>query len=390
MPVANRIASFHEEMTRWRHDFHAHPELGFQERRTSALISERLAAWGIEVDRGLGGTGVVGILRGLEDGPMIGLRADMDALPIEEAVDRPHRSINAGVMHACGHDGHITMLLGAARYLAETRNFAGTAVFIFQPAEEGLAGGKRMVDEGLFRRYPVDRVFAAHNWPDLPFGQVGVITGAVMAAADRFDVVITGHGGHGAMPHRTTDPILAAAHIITALQSLVSRGTDPVEAAVVSVTQVNAGSAYNIIPGVAKLSGTVRALNAAVQDRLETELTRVVTQVAAALGATARVDYHRGYPVTISTGSECDLVATAAGRVLGSVNIDRSLAPSMAAEDFSYMLQERPGCYFWIGQGREGQQAGLHNATYDFDDALLPMGAGIWAELVEAALPCRR
>ncbi|MFN7633913.1 MAG: amidohydrolase, partial [Acetobacteraceae bacterium] len=300
MPIPNRLAALSEEMQAWRHDLHAHPELGFQERRTSDLVAARLAEWGIEVHRGIAGTGIVGVLKGQGEGPSIGLRADMDALPMEEANDMPHRSRHPGAMHACGHDGHTTMLLGAAKHLAETRNFSGTVNFIFQPAEEGLGGGREMVREGLFERFPCDSVYAVHNDPTIPLGEAAAISGPVLAASDRFQIRVRAKGGHAALPHLAVDPVLIGAHIVTALQSIVSRRVDPIGSAVVSVTMFHAGSAMNVIPDEAELKGTARTMRAEVQDFVEAAIARIAAQTAEAHDAVAEVTYTRGYPPTIN------------------------------------------------------------------------------------------
>jgi len=388
MPINNRIAAFHAEMTAWRRDFHEHPELGFEEVRTSEIVAAKLQEWGIEVHRGLGKTGVVGVLKGQTDsGRAVGLRADMDALPMTEENSFAHASKNPGRMHACGHDGHTTMLLGAARYLAETRNFDGTVYFIFQPAEEGLGGAKVMIDDGLFDRFKMEQVYGMHNWPELPAGVVGAITGPVMAAADRFDVTIKGNGGHGAMPHRSIDPVVVASHVVTALQSIVSRNIDPMLNAVVSVTRINAGSAYNVIPGTATMAGTVRTLRPDVQEMVEANMRRIITQVCAAFGAEGELHYHRGYPPTINHARETDIAAQAAAKVVGEGNVQRDLLPCMGGEDFAYMLQAVPGCYLWVGQGRGTDTVAVHNPAYDFNDDILPIGASLWAQIVETVLP---
>jgi amidohydrolase len=389
MPTINRIAEFHPEMTEWRRDFHAHPEIAYEEFRTSEIVAAKLEEWGIEVHRGLGGTGVVGTLRGAHPGPegrAIGLRADMDALPMQEEADIPHASRNPGRMHACGHDGHTTMLLGAARYLAETRNFAGTVRFIFQPAEEGRGGAKRMVEEGLLDLFPCDEIFGIHNWPSMPVGTMGVRSGAMMAAADLFEIRLTGRGGHGAMPHFSIDPVVVAAHLVTALQTLVSRNTDPADSSVLSVTKINGGTAFNVIPNDASIAGTIRTFRESTRDMMEDGVRRIATSVAAAFGATAEIRYQRNYPATVNSASQADFVAEVAAEVLGAENVRRDFDPSMGAEDFSFMLQKRPGAYLWLGQGGEAGGCMLHNPRYDFNDEILPLGASLWVRLVERAL----
>lgn len=391
MPVNNRITAFHDEMTAWRRDIHANPELGFEEVRTARLVAEKLAGWGIEVHTGIAKTGVVGVLHGNGDkrgqDHAIALRADMDALPMTEETGRPHASTTPGKFHGCGHDGHVTMLLGAARYLAETRNFDGTVYFVFQPAEEGLGGGRVMMQEKLFDRFPAKSVWGMHNWPEVPIGKAAVMAGPMMAAADRFDIHIDAKGTHAAMPHYGIDPVLIGSQIVTMLQSLVSRRTDPMAQAVVSTTIFQAGSAFNVIPREARLGGTVRTFDPAVQDMVEREMTAIAENVASAMGGKATVKYSRGYPATINTADEAAFAAEVAARLLGADNVIHDADPCMGAEDFSYMLQERPGCYIWLGQGDAEHQAMVHNTQYDFNDRILPIGASYWAQLVETALP---
>ncbi len=391
MPVNNRITTFHDEMTAWRRDIHANPELGFEEVRTSKLVAEKLASWGIEVHTGIAKTGVVGVLHGNGDkrgqDHAIALRADMDALPMTEETGKAHASTTPGKFHGCGHDGHVTMLLGAAKYLAETRNFDGTVYFVFQPAEEGLGGGRVMMQEKLFDRFPAKSVWGMHNWPEVPIGKAAVMAGPMMAAADRFDIHIEGKGTHAAMPHYGIDPVLIGSQIVTMLQSLVSRRTDPMAQAVISTTIFQAGSAFNVIPREAKLGGTVRTFDPAVQDMIEREMKTIAESVASAMGAKATVNYGRGYPATINSEDEAGFAAQIAARLLGEENVITDADPCMGAEDFSYMLQERPGCYIWLGQGDEEHQAMVHNTQYDFNDRILPIGASYWAQLVETALP---
>ncbi|PWC94245.1 M20 aminoacylase family protein [Azospirillum sp. TSO5] len=390
MPINNRIAAFQDDMTAWRRDIHAHPELGFEEERTSDIVAAKLAEFGITVHRGLGGTGVVGTLKGLGTGSgrTIGLRADMDALPMPEANDFDHASRHAGKMHACGHDGHTTMLLGAARYLAETRNFDGTVHFIFQPAEEGLGGAKRMIDDGLFRQFDCEQIYGLHNWPELPAGQIAVHPGPVMAAANQFEIHVTGHGAHAAMPHRGIDPVLVSAHIITAAQSLVSRGTNPADSAVVSITVVEAGTAANVIPDSARMLGTMRTFSEENHRRIQEQFARLVSSIAEGLGAKAELRFRPGYPATVNSEPEARIAAAAAAKVVGDENVVWAPAPTMAAEDFGYMLKERPGAYIWLGHGGHlGSSCRLHNPHYDFNDAILTTGASYWASLVETILP---
>lgn len=389
MPVINSIAALEEEMTAWRRDFHMHPELAYQETRTAGIVAEKLESWGIEVKRGVGKTGVVGVIHGNGDGPSIGLRADMDALPIDEANDTAWKSQNAGVMHACGHDGHTTMLLGAAKYLAETRNFAGTVNVIFQPAEEGYAGAQAMIDDGLFEDFPCDQVYGLHNWPEMPAGTVAAVKGPIMAAADKFDIKVTGKGAHGAMPHHGVDPVVIGAQIVTAIQSLVSRSTDPMDTAVISTTMFHAGAAYNVIPDEAVLSGTVRTFNPKVQDRIEAGMKAIASGIAEAMGATTDVDYRRGYPATVNHARETDLASGVAASVVGAENVRDDVTPTMGAEDFSFMLNQKPGCYLWLGQGGGASSANVHHPLYDFNDKVLPIGASVLARLVEDLQPKR-
>jgi hippurate hydrolase len=382
MPVYNRIAEFHDDMIAWRRDIHAHPETAFEEHRTSTLVAERLTSFGIEVHRGLAGTGVVGVLRN-GPGPSIGLRADMDALHIHEANHFDHASTNAGRMHACGHDGHTAMLLGAARYLAETKRFRGTVHFIFQPAEENEAGGRRMVEEGLFKQFPVDAVYGMHNWPGLAAGRFAVKAGPVMAASDHFEIIVTGLGAHAAMPHRGIDPVVTAAQMVIALQTISSRTVDPLDGVVVSVTQFHGGDTWNVIPETVMLRGTVRTFRGEVQDKAEATLRRIAEGVAAAFGARIELSYHRLYPATANTAIEAEIARCAAQAVVGEREVDLEMAPSMGAEDFSFMLKERPGCYIWLGNGPGEGGCMLHNPRYDFNDAILPVGASYWVKLVE-------
>ncbi len=388
MPVYNRIADLAPELTEWRQDLHAHPELGFEEHRTSAIVAAKLAEWGIEVTRGIAGTGLVGTLRNGSSGRAIGLRADMDCLPMTEDNEFAHRSTAPGRMHACGHDGHTTMLLGAARYLAETRNFDGTVHFIFQPAEEGGGGGRVMVEEGLFDRFPCDMVFGAHNDTTLPVGTMQAATGQVSAASDRFWVWITGRGGHAARPHRSIDPVVIGSHIVLALQSIVSRRTDPLKSAVLSITQFHAGSAGNVIPDGAVLNGTVRTLDAEVQDDVERMMGELVQATAAAHGAVAVLEYERGYPSVVNAPEPTVRAAMAAERLLGQGKMITQAPPGMGGEDFSYMALKVPGCFVRIGQ-RDGDKGAVsvHNPRYDFNDDILPIGASFWATLIEQELP---
>lgn len=389
--VYQRLAGWHAELTAFRRDLHAHPELGYEEVRTAARVAEALRVCGVdEVHTGIAKTGVVGVIRaGGSSGRSIGLRADMDALPMREENDFAWRSARQGLMHGCGHDGHTTMLLGAARYLAQTRRFDGTVVLIFQPGEEGFAGAKAMIDDGLFDRYPVDAVYAMHNWPSLPPGVIGLNSGAMMAAADRFEITIQGRGGHGAHPYMAIDPVLVAGHIITAAQSLVARNINPLDSAVVSLCAMQAGDlgAFSVIPRQAQLIGTARSFKREVQDMIEERLGRLAESIALGFGATARLDYHRMYPATINTPAEARFAGDVAASLVGEDKVMRDLQPSMGAEDFSFMLQSKPGAYLRIGQGGEGG-CFLHSPRYDFNDDILPLGAALMSCLAEQAMPC--
>ena len=388
MPVINRIADFHDDMTAWRRDIHAHPETAFEENRTADVVAEKLESFGIEVHRGLAKTGVVGRLKAGASPNAIGLRADLDALNLPEKNDFDYRSKHEGKMHACGHDGHVTMLLGAARYLAETRNFDGTVHFIFQPAEEGGGGGKVMVDEGLFEQFPCTAVYGMHNWPGMARGRIGVRTGAMMASADLFEIRIRGRGGHAAMPHHAVDPVVVGAQMVGALQTIASRTNDPLDSVVVSVTQFHAGTADNVIPDEAVLSGTCRALSPEGRDMIERRMRETVAGIAASHGIAADLDYRRNYPVLVNTAEETAKAARAAAKVVGEANVAIDDPPVMGSEDFAFMLQAKPGSYVWIGNG-VGEEGGcmVHNPHYDFSDEILPLGASYWAALVEQELP---
>ena len=387
MPIVNRIADLHGEITAWRHDLHAHPELLYDVQRTAASVAEKLKAFGCdEVVPGLGRTGVVGVIHGRKgkSDKVIGLRADMDALPIEEATDLPYKSTVPGKMHACGHDGHTAMLLGAARYLAETRNFAGTAVVIFQPAEEGGAGGKAMLDDGMMERFGINEVYGMHNYPGMPLGQFGLRAGPLMAAADHLSIDIEGVGGHAARPQFSVDTVLVGAQIINNIQSVVSRNVDPLEAAVVSICLFQAGNTDNVIPQTAKLRGTARSLTPAVQDLLEKRLREVVEGTAKLHGAKVKFNYRRGYPVLKNHAAQTEFAASVAAGIAGKDKVNTALAPVMGAEDFSFMLNARPGAFIFVGNG---DSAGLHHPAYNFNDDVIPIGTSYWVKLVETALP---
>jgi len=381
------IAAHSAGWTALRRDLHAHPELAFAEHRTADLVAARLEGAGIAVRRGLADTGVVGLVEGRQPGPMIGLRADMDALPLHERNDFAHRSVHVGRMHACGHDGHTAILLAAAETLAAAPDFAGRVAFIFQPAEEGDGGARRMMDEGLFADFPCEEVYALHNWPGLEAGCFAVHRGPVMASADQFDITLRGRGAHAAMPHQGLDPVTAAAALVQTLQTVVSRRTDPLRAGVVSVTRMQAGEAYNVIPETVTIGGTVRALDNTVRDALQAQITAAAEGIAAAHGLHATVDYRRGYPATVNHAAQADFAGAVAAALVGQEHVRRDMDPSMGAEDFGFMLMEKPGAYLWIGNGPGSGGCMLHNPLYDFNDDILPLGVRFWRALVLARLP---
>ncbi len=396
-PIPNSIAAMAPELAEWRRDLHQHPELAFQEHRTAGVVAEKLRAWGFDaVETGIGGPGVVGVLhgRGGPGGPSgtgggdaILLRADMDALPMPEETGLPYASVNAGRMHACGHDGHTTMLLGAAKHLAETRNFEGTVYFCFQPAEEGGGGAQAMMDDGLFERFPARAVYGMHNWPGAPAGSFAVRPGPVLASADEFEITVRGAGGHGAFPHRTADPIVAGAQIVTALQSIVARKIDPLKPAVISVTQFHAGSANNVIPDDAIISGTMRSFDTEVDELIRAEMRRICESVAAGMGVGATLQTGEiPYPPTVNDPAEAAFASGVLEALVGPERVDRDRPPTMGGEDFSFMAQARPGCFVFIGNG---DTAALHTTRYDFNDEVAPVGVAFWAKLVESALPAR-
>ena len=387
MSILDHIRQFHAELTAWRRDFHAHPELGFEEQRTSGLVAQRLADFGCEVHRGLGKTGVVGTLRIGNGARAIGLRADMDALPMQEANGFAHRSRHDGRMHGCGHDGHTTMLLGAARYLAETRNFDGTVHFIFQPAEEGLGGADAMIRDGLFKQFPCDTIFAMHNRPGLPIGEYAIRPGPMMAGGAFFDITIRGRGAHGARPESSVDPVLTACHIATALQSVVARNVAPMDTAVLSVTQIEGGSAYNVIPPDAVLRGTARAFRPETMRLIEANMRRIAEGIAAGFGATAEVDFRFLFQPVVNDEAETGFIADTAASLVGDAKVERNRSAVMGSEDFAAMLQIVPGAYIHVGNGVGEGGCEVHNPAYDFNDAALPYGAGLLAGLVERKLP---
>lgn len=386
MPIVNRIAEFHDEITQWRRDLHENPELMYDLPETAKTLEDRLKMFGCDdVVTGLGRTGVVAVIKGRTDtkGRVIGLRSDMDALPIDETTGKAYASKNPGKMHACGHDGHMAMLLGAAKYLTETRNFDGTAVLIFQPAEEGGAGAKAMINDGLMERFGIQEVYGMHNFPGIPLGNFAIRSGPITAATDEFAIVVEGYGAHAARPNLAIDPVLIGAAIVQNLQSIASRNVDPLECIVVSTTMFNAGRVFNIIPQSAALRGTIRTLNPVVRDIAEKRFRAIVENTAAAFGATVDIDYDRGYPVTSNHADETDFAVGVASQIVGADRVDANVAPFMVGEDFSFMLEERPGAFIFMGNG---PTAGLHHSEYDFDDEAIPVGVSYWARLVETAL----
>ena len=384
--MIEKISGLQDEMTRWRRDIHAHPELGFEENRTAGIVADKLRGFGMEVHTGIGKTGVVGVLRNGSGTRAVGLRADMDALPIVEANTFEHRSTHQGRMHACGHDGHTTMLLGAAKYLAETRRFDGVVNFIFQPAEEGIGGARAMIADGLFEKFPCEAVFGMHNRPGLALGKFAVRAGPMMAGGAYFDIHVTGRGAHGARPETGIDSVLVAAHIAIALQSIVSRNVRPVDAAVLSVTKIHGGDAYNVIPQTAQLSGTARAFTREVLELIETNMRRVARGTAEAFGATAEVDFRVIFAPTVNDAREAEFAAGVCTELVGAENVNRNPNLIVASEDFSFMLEKVPGCYFNIGNGAGESACEVHNPSYDFNDGALTLGASAFARIVETRL----
>jgi amidohydrolase len=385
MPIVNRIADLHDEITAWRRDMHMHPELQYDVHRTAASVVDKLKSFGCDdVVPGIGRTGVVGVIRGRKPGnKVVGLRADMDALPLEEETGLPYKSTVPGKMHACGHDGHTAMLLGAAKYLAETRNFAGTAVVIFQPAEEGGAGGEAMVKDGLMTRFGIQEVYGMHNFPGLPLGEFAIKPGPILASAEHITIELEGKGGHAARPHLAVDTILVGAQIINALQSVVARNVDPLEAAVVSVCMFQAGFTDNVIPQHATLKGTARAFTKETGELLRRRINEIVEGTARLYGATAKITYKNGYPVLVNHERETEFAASVAREIVGKDKVDMNVPPRMAAEDFAFMLNERPGAFIWVGNG---DSAALHHPAYDFNDEAIPLGTSYWVRLAEKAL----
>jgi amidohydrolase len=389
MPIENNMKQLHAQMRQWRQHLHRFPETAFEETETAKFIADKLASFGLEVHQGLGKTGVVATLATGNSGRKIALRADMDALFIQEQNAFAYKSCHDGKMHACGHDGHSAMLLGAASYLAEHRNFDGTVYFIFQPAEEGRAGARQMIDDGLFEQFPADRVFGLHNFPDIPPGHFAVKSGAMMASFDCFEIIITGQATHAAMPHLGNDAVVASAQLITALQTIVSRTLNPADPAVVSITQIHAGNTWNAIPESVALRGTFRCFNSAVQKIIADKITRLVNATCEGFEVSAEIKFNPenpGYPVTFNAEAETELALQAAMAVAGEDCVDQQPTPSMGSEDFAFMLQEKPGCYVWIGNGPSENSCLLHNPNYDFNDEILPVGAAYWVKLVETVL----
>ena len=384
MPIVNRIADLQPEIAAWRQDLHAHPELRYDVHRTAAFVAEKLKSFGCdEVVPGIGQTGVVGVIRGRAGDKVVGLRADMDALPLEEETGLPYKSQNPGKMHACGHDGHTSMLLGAAKYLAETRNFSGTVVVIFQPAEEGGAGALAMIKDGLISRFGIQEVFGMHNFPGLPLGRFAIRPGAMMASADHLTIDLEGKGGHAARPHLSIDTLLVGAQIVNQLQSIVARNVDPLEAAVVSICMFQAGHTDNVIPQHAQLRGTARALTDEVRNTLLQRIEDVVQGTARMYGAKAKLTCTNGYPVLVNNSRQTEFAAAVAREIAGNDKVDTEVAPVMGAEDFSFMLNARPGAFIFVGNG---DSAGLHHPSYDFNDEVIPVGTSYWVKLVETAL----
>jgi len=387
MPIVNRIAGMHDEITAWRRDLHENPELVYDVHRTAGVVAEKLKAFGCdEVVPGIGRTGVVGVIKGRKSGSgkVIGMRADMDALPILEDTGLAYASKVPGKMHACGHDGHTAMLLGAAKYLCETRNFDGTAIVIFQPAEEGGAGGKAMVEDGMMDRWNIQEVYGMHNRPGMPVGAFGLRPGPLMAASDRLHVLIHGKGGHAAYPHKSIDPVLVGAHTIVALQSIVARTIDPLKSGIISMCMFHAGNAGNVIPATAELTGTARSLDPDVRDQLEQRFVEICEGTARVFGASAKATYKRDYPITSNHPRQTEFAAAIAGQVVGAGNVDTDLAPVMGGEDFSFMLEARPGAFIFVGNG---DTANVHHPAYNFNDNAIPVGVSYWARLVETAMP---
>ena len=387
MVVSNTINQMFEEMKTWRQDLHRIPEIGLEEHKTSKYIKSKLSEFNIEFKEGYANTGIVAYVKGSKGNSdkSIGLRADFDALPMPEKNEFDHKSKNDGMMHACGHDGHTSMLLGAAKYLSEYNDFNGNVYFIFQPGEEGFAGGQKMIQDGMFDDFKIDEVYALHNWPELPIGSIGVNNGAMMAAVDEFDIIVKGKGGHAAIPQLAIDPVVIASQIVLAVQTIISRSTDPVDKALISITKINGGTAYNVIDDSVKLGGTIRTFKSETRSFFEKKINEIASGIAKANGADAEVEFHltNKYPPTINSKKESEFAANVAKKIFGDSNVNTDIDPSMGGEDFSYLLEKKPGSYLYIGQGDENHKAHLHTTKYDFNDNLLPIGVNYWVELVK-------
>ena len=387
MVVSNRINQMYEEMKTWRQDLHRIPEIGLEEYKTSKYIKSKLSEFNIDFKDGYANTGIVAYIKGSKGNSdkSIGLRADFDALPMPEKNNFDHKSTNEGMMHACGHDGHTSMLLGAAKHLSENNDFDGNVYFIFQPGEEGFAGGQKMIEDGMFDDFKIDEVYALHNWPELPIGSIGVNNGPMMAAVDEFDIIVNGKGGHAAIPQLAIDPVVIASQIVLAVQTIISRSTDPVDKALISITKINGGTAYNVIDDTVKLGGTIRTFKPETRSFCEKKINEIASGIAKANGAEAKIEFHltNKYPPTINSKKESEFAANVAKKIFGDANVNTEIDPSMGGEDFSYLLEKKPGSYLYIGQGDENHKAHLHTTKYDFNDNLLPIGVNYWVELVK-------
>ena len=387
MVVSNSINQMYEEMKTWRQDLHRIPEIGLEEYQTSKYIKSKLSEFNIEFKDGYANTGIVAYIKGSKGNSdkSIGLRADFDALPMPEKNNFDHKSTNEGMMHACGHDGHTSMLLGAAKYLSENNDFDGNVYFIFQPGEEGFAGGQKMIQDGMFDDFKIDEVYALHNWPELPIGTIGVNNGPMMAAVDEFDIIVNGKGGHAAIPQLAIDPVVIASQIVLSIQTIISRSTDPVDKALISITKINGGTAYNVIDDSVKLGGTIRTFKPETRSFFEKKINEIASGIAKANGAEAKIEFHltNKYPPTINSKKESEFAANVAKKIFGDAKVNTEIDPSMGGEDFSYLLEKKPGSYLYIGQGDENHKAHLHTTKYDFNDNLLPIGVNYWVELVK-------
>ena len=387
MVVSNSINQMYEEMKTWRQDLHRIPEIGLEEYQTSKYIKSKLSEFNIDFKDGYANTGIVAYIKGSKGNSdkSIGLRADFDALPMPEKNNFDHKSTNEGMMHACGHDGHTSMLLGAAKYLSENNDFDGNVYFIFQPGEEGFAGGQKMIQDGMFDDFKIDEVYALHNWPELPIGTIGVNNGPMMAAVDEFDIIVNGKGGHAAIPQLAIDPVVIASQIVLSIQTIISRSTDPVDKALISITKINGGTAYNVIDDSVKLGGTIRTFKPETRSFFEKKINEIASGIAKANGAEAKIEFHltNKYPPTINSKKESEFAANVAKKIFGDAKVNTEIDPSMGGEDFSYLLEKKPGSYLYIGQGDANHKAHLHTTKYDFNDNLLPIGVNYWVELVK-------